>query len=49
MSDPMGFLLWVKGPGLNWALAIFALGMLVRIVEIFMLGRKTNYAEPKGG
>ena len=48
MSDPMGFLLWVKGPAFNWAVAIFAFGMLVRIVEIFMLGRKVNYAEPKG-
>ena len=47
MSDPMGFLLWVKGPAFNLAVAIFALGMLARIVEIFMLGRKANYAEPK--
>jgi nitrate reductase gamma subunit len=44
----MGFLLWVKGPAFDWALAVFALGMLVRLVEILMLGRKPNYAEPKG-
>ncbi len=49
MSDPMGFLLWVKGPAFNFALAVFALGMLARLVEIFILGRKTNYAEAKGG
>lgn len=49
MSDPMGFLLWVKGPMFDWALAIFAIGLAVRIVEIFMLGRKLNYAEPRGG
>jgi len=48
MSDPMGFLLWVKGPMFEWALAIFAIGLAVRMVEIFMLGRKFNYAEPRG-
>jgi nitrate reductase gamma subunit len=49
MSDPMEFLLWVKGPVFDWALAIFAIGLAARIVEIFMLGRKTDYAEPRGG
>jgi nitrate reductase gamma subunit len=48
MIDPMDFLLWTKGPMFDWAIAIFALGMLARLVEIFMLGRKPNYAEPKG-
>ena len=48
MSDPMEFLLWTKGPMFDWAVAIFALGMLARILEIFMLGRKHNYAEPRG-
>jgi nitrate reductase gamma subunit len=48
MSDPMEFLLWTKGPAFDWAIAIFALGMLARIVEIFVLGRKPNYAEPRG-
>ena len=49
MSDPMGFLLWTKGPMFDWALTIFAIGVFARIVEIFMLGRKHNYAAPKGG
>ncbi|MCU0835304.1 MAG: hypothetical protein MUC77_12875 [Chromatiaceae bacterium] len=49
MIDPMDFLLWTKGPMFDWAIAIFALGMLARLVEIFMLGRKPNYAEPRGG
>ncbi|MEA3275125.1 MAG: hypothetical protein U9Q81_07545 [Pseudomonadota bacterium] len=49
MSDPMEFLLWAKGPMFDWALAIFALGMLARIAEILMLGRKPNLAEPRGG
>jgi nitrate reductase gamma subunit len=49
MSDPMEFLLWTKGPMFDWALAIFAIGLLARIVEIFMLGRRPDYAEPRGG
>jgi len=48
MIDPMDFLLWTKGPMFDWAIAIFALGMMARLVEIFMLGRKPNYAEPRG-
>lgn len=49
MSDPMEFLLWTKGPAFEWALAIFALGLLARILEIFIIGRKPNYAEPRAG
>lgn len=49
MSDPVEFLLWTKGPMFEWAVAIFALGLLARIVEIFFIGRKPNYAEPRGG
>jgi nitrate reductase gamma subunit len=49
MIDPMDFLLWAKGPMFDWALAIFAIGLAARIVEIFMLGRKPDYAEPRGG
>ncbi|MGB0713408.1 MAG: hypothetical protein ACPGUC_07590 [Gammaproteobacteria bacterium] len=48
MSDPMAFLLWAKGPMFDWALAIFAIGSAARIVEISMLGRRPDYAEPKG-
>ena len=48
MSDPMEFLLWTKGPMFDWAIAIFALGIFARRVEIFLLGRKPNYAEPRG-
>ncbi|OOZ40481.1 hypothetical protein BOW53_07475 [Solemya pervernicosa gill symbiont] len=39
------FLLWVRGPGLGIATVIFALGMSIRVVEIFMLGRKKNLAK----
>jgi len=38
------FLLWVRGPGLGIATTIFAFGLVVRVVEIFMLGRKKNLA-----
>jgi nitrate reductase gamma subunit len=49
MNGAMDFLLLVKGPMFGWALAIFALGMGVRIVEILALGRGTNFAEPRAG
>jgi nitrate reductase gamma subunit len=49
MSDPMEFLLWVKGPMFELALTIFGIGLAARIVEIFVLGRQPNYAEPRGG
>lgn len=44
---PMDFLLLTKGPLFALAIAIFALGMLARLVEIFALGRAHNYAEPR--
>jgi hypothetical protein len=49
MIDPMDFLLLVKGPLFVWALAIFALGLSVRILEILVLGRARNFAEPRAG
>ena len=47
MSGSMAFLLWTKGPMFNIALAIFAIGLFARLAEIFLLGRKPNYAEPR--
>ena len=44
----MDFLLLTKGPLFHLAIAIFALGMLIRLVEIFGLGRAHNYAEARG-
>lgn len=49
MSDPMEFLLWTRGPAFDFAIVIFVLGVLLRFLEIFLLGRKPNYAEPRGG
>ncbi|MGB5438077.1 MAG: hypothetical protein WBN57_01875 [Gammaproteobacteria bacterium] len=41
-------LLWVRGPLLQIATVIFLLGVAVRILEILMLGRKTDLAEARG-
>lgn len=42
------FLLWVKGPGFTLAIIIFCAGIILRLFEIWSLGRKPNLAEPKG-
>lgn len=39
------FLQWVRGPGLAIASVIFVFGMTLKVLEIFMLGRKKNLAE----
>ncbi|KRT55412.1 hypothetical protein [endosymbiont of Ridgeia piscesae] len=48
MSTQIDFLLWVKGPGFDLALAVFVIGVVVRFLEIFLLGRKPDFAEPRG-
>jgi nitrate reductase gamma subunit len=40
---------WARGPGLQIATVIFVAGVVIRILEILLLGRKANLAEPKGG
>lgn len=42
------FLNWVRGPGFQIAVIIFIAGIIIRLVEILMLGRKQNLAEAKG-
>jgi nitrate reductase gamma subunit len=42
------FLLWVRGPALQIATIIFLLGVVVRILEVLVLGRKTDLAEARG-
>ena len=44
----MDFLLWVRGPAFDVAVAIFLIGIVARLLEILFLGRAPNYAEPKG-
>lgn len=41
-------LTWVRGPGFQIATIIFVLGIMLRLFEILMLGRKANLAEAKG-
>ena len=41
-------LLWVRGPALQIATVIFVLGIVVRILEILVLGRKADLAEARG-
>ena len=42
------FLSWVRGPAFQVASIIFVAGVIIRIAEILMLGRKSNLAEGKG-
>jgi nitrate reductase gamma subunit len=46
MTGP-DFLLWVRGPALEMAAAVFAFGMVLRLVEILTLGRKPELAEKR--
>lgn len=48
MSD-MDLLLWARGPGLQIALAIFIAGTLLKLFEIFSLGRKQDLSTPRPG
>lgn len=42
------FLSWVRGSGFQIATIIFVAGVVIRIFEILLLGRKANLAEAKG-
>ena len=42
------FLLWVRGPALQIATIVFVLGIVARILQMVMLGRKGNLAEARG-
>ncbi len=39
---------WARGPGLQIATIVFVAGVVIRIFEILVLGRKANLAEAKG-
>jgi nitrate reductase gamma subunit len=41
-------LMWVRGPALQIATVVFVLGIMVRILEILVLGRKADLAEARG-
>ncbi len=40
-------LLWVRGPGFELATIIMIMGIIIRVLEIVLLGRKENLAEPR--
>ena len=42
------FLLWVRGPAFSIATFIMLAGIIVRFLEILLLGRKANLAEARG-
>ena len=42
------FLLWVRGPAFNVATFIMCAGLVIRFLEIFLLGRRTDLAEARG-
>lgn len=41
-------LLWARGPGLTIATVIMVGGIVVRLLEIFLMGRKANLAAARG-
>ena len=47
-STGLDLLNWAQGPALQIATAIFVAGVLIRLLEILLLGRKANLAPPKG-
>lgn len=43
------FLFWVRGPGMQIALAVFLVGIVYRLLANYLIGRKETLADPKGG
>lgn len=39
---------WARGPALQWATVIFVVGILVRFLEMALLGRKPDLSEARG-
>jgi nitrate reductase gamma subunit len=46
--DTQQLLEFVRGPGLQFAAAVFVLGMVYRVLHLLLLGRKANLAAPRG-
>lgn len=40
-------LMWARGPGLQWATIIMLLGLTVRVAQILLLKRPTDFSEAK--
>lgn len=48
MNTSIEFLLWVKGPAFDVALGVFILGIVIRLFEILLLGRRPDLTAPRG-
>ena len=49
MNNPaFDLLMWARGPAFDIALIVFAAGIVLRVVEIIILGRKKDMAPAKG-
>lgn len=46
-SPAMDLLIWARGTGFSWALAIALFGLTLRVFEILSLGRKPDLAPPR--
>ena len=46
-SNANDFLLWVRGDAFTIAISIFIIGVLLRLLEILLLGKKTDYSEAR--
>ena len=49
MSTYVDFLLWVRGPAFDVALAVFVVGVLLRLGEILVLGRTRELSQGRQG
>jgi nitrate reductase gamma subunit len=47
-NSAFDLLMWARGPGFDIAIVIFIGGIVLRVVEIIVLGRKTDLAPAKG-
>jgi nitrate reductase gamma subunit len=45
--NELQFLTWLRGPGLAIAIGIFVVGVLWRLLEVFLLGRRKDVAPPR--
>lgn len=43
----MEFLNWVRGPGLEYATVIFLIGIFMRFLEMYLIGRKPDLSKPR--
>ncbi|MDU8925770.1 hypothetical protein RXV86_00070 [Alisedimentitalea sp. MJ-SS2] len=49
MNNPyFDLLMWARGPGFDIALTVFVAGLLIRVLEILVLGRKRDFSKAKG-